>query len=160
MASYNGKFLKNGLNSASLCRCTASLRNQRVQLEAQAMTQTLKLNMRSPIGTFLIEGSTQMEVFKAIAVVQEVFSESRCGLCGCEDIRYVVREVKKKNFPEIHCQNPECRARLTFGQNQEPKVGWIYPKRRLLKNGKPDPKGEFGKHRGWSKYRGAEEDDE
>ena len=123
------------------------------------MTQTLKLNMKTPIGTFLIEGSTQMEVFKTISVVQEVFSESRCGLCGCEEIRYVVREVKKKNFPEIHCQNPECRARLAFGQNQEPKVGWIYPKRKLLKNGKPDPKGDPGKHRGWSKYRGNDDEE-
>lgn len=122
----------------------------------------IKLNLKSPIGTFLVEGATQLDVFKQIAVIQEVFSEKACGLCGCEDLRYVVREVKKKTYPEIHCQSPQCTARLAFGQNQEPKVGWIYPKRRLLKNGKPGKTGEgdFGPHRGWSKFKGDLESDE
>lgn len=123
---------------------------------------TIKLNMKSPIGTFLVEGLTQLEVFKQISMIQEVFSEKCCGLCGSEDIRYVVREVKRKNFPEIHCQNQSCLARLAFGQNQEPKLGWIYPKRRLMKDGRPgkEGQGEFGKHRGWSKFKGDSDSDD
>lgn len=120
---------------------------------------TLKLNMKTPVGTFLVEGNTQLEVFEQISTIQEVFSETSCGLCNCEDLRYAVREVGKFKYPEIHCQNPECLARLSFGQNLAPKLGSLFPVRKLdKKSGKPDrKKGEFGKHRGWSKFKGDPE---
>jgi hypothetical protein len=117
---------------------------------------TLKLNMRSPVGTFQIEGQTQMEVFEAIATIQEVFSEDRCGLCGCEDLKYVVRTVEKFKFPELHCLNIACQARLSFGQNQEPLKGSLFPIRKLMdKTCQPNrKKGKYGKHNGWTKYKG------
>lgn len=114
---------------------------------------TLKLNMRSPVGTFQIEGQTQMEVFESIAKIQEVFSEEKCGLCGCEDLRYAVRVVGKYKFPELHCT--KCQGRLSFGQIQEPK-GELFPIRKLIeKTGQPNrEKGKFGSHNGWTKYKG------
>lgn len=120
----------------------------------------LKANIKTPIGPFVVEGATQLEVFEAVAQIQEVFSEESCGLCGCESIRYAVREVGGNTFPEIHCQNSECEARLTFGQNRAPKVGSIYPVRKLEKSGKPNrTKGVIGEHRGWTKYRGEPSSD-
>lgn len=119
---------------------------------------TLKLNLKTPIGVFLVEGAAQFDVFKQIAVIQEVFSDSECGLCASPNIRYVARECKKKVYPELHCV--DCQARLAFGLNQEPKLGSMYPKRRLTSSGKPDMKnGELGAHNGWSKYKGDPADE-
>lgn len=115
---------------------------------------SLKLNLKTQVGTFLVEGVTQLDIFKQVATIQEVFSEQSCGLCNDEDIMYVVRAVGKNIFPELHCKNPECGARLAFGMNQEPKLGSMYPKRKLLKDGKPSDKGLAGEHRGWSKFKG------
>ena len=116
---------------------------------------TMKLNFKNQFGIFLVEGNTHMEVFDTVASIQEVFSESCCALCKCDNLRYVVRTVKKFRFPEIHCQNEECRARLSFGQNQAPNLGALYPIRKLTKDGKPNSKkGTFGEHRGWHIYTG------
>lgn len=121
---------------------------------------TLKLNMRSPVGTFQIEGQTQMEVFEAIATIQEVFSEEKCALCGCDELKYVVRTVDKFKFPELHCTNMSCQARLSFGQNQEPLKGSLFPIRKLMdKTGQPNrKKGKYGPHKGWTKYKGDDKD--
>ncbi len=121
----------------------------------------LKLNMKTPVGTFLVEGATHMDVFGMIANIQEVFSEQQCGLCKQTDVRYVVRDVGGNKFPEIHCQNPNCQARLSFGQNRGEKLGSLYPARKLDKNGKPNRKtGALGDHRGWSKFKGDVKTDE
>ena len=43
--------------------------------------------------TFEIEGAGQKEIFKGLAMVQEVFSEKKCGVCGSENIKFVVRKI-------------------------------------------------------------------
>lgn len=115
---------------------------------------TTKVNLRLGQLTFQLEGTTQKELFKTIAAIQEVFSEEACGLCGCETLRFVVREVDGNDYAEIHCTNAACRAKLAFGQSKQ-KPGTLFPIRKLTKEGKPHRKtGEFGKHNGWTKYRG------
>jgi hypothetical protein len=108
-----------------------------------------------------IEGASQVELFGQAARVFEVFGEERCGLCGGEDIVPVVRKVlwKKKecDYHEWHCQNGDCRARLSLSANMD-KQG-LFPNRRLLASGEPatgDKRGEgrFGPHNGWTKWRG------
>ena len=38
------------------------------------------------------EGETVRELWKQIAIFQEVFGETKCGKCGSENLRFVVRE--------------------------------------------------------------------
>ena len=78
------------------------------------------------------EGENTLDIFAQLAQMQEVFQHSKCGLCGSELYRFVVRKAtdgKKKefNYYELHCQNPKCRARLAFG-NSDNNV--LYPKRK------------------------------
>ena len=93
-----------------------------------------------------VEGSNQKELFKQMAEVQEVFDISACGACKGKDIHNVVRHVEDNDFYEYHCQNPQCRARLAFGQNK--KGNTLFPKRRD-DQGKPLANG------GWSKWDGT-----
>lgn len=126
------------------------------------MKAEVKVNNRTII---TVEGETQKDLFREMASACEVFGEKRCGLCGCEDIIPVWRTVtqlkgKKTEtfeYPEYHCTKHDCRARLTLSFNME--GGTMFPNRKLLENGKPATgddreKGKFGKHNGWTKYRG------
>ncbi len=98
-----------------------------------------------------VDGDTQKELFKTLAETAEVFGETKCGLCGSDDIKPVVRVVGEDDFPEWHCN--VCQARLSLGQNR--KGGGLFPIRKLTENGKPDrATGKFGKHNGWTKYKG------
>lgn len=104
-----------------------------------------------------VEAETQKELFQQIALASEVFGEKKCGLCGSEDIfpayRTVTQGKKSFEYPEYHCQNPACRARLSIGCNME--GGTLFPQRKLDDKGKPDREtGQYGKHNGWTKYRG------
>lgn len=104
-----------------------------------------------------VEGESQKALFSALAQTHEVFGETCCGLCKSENIRPVVRRVAsgKKTFDyyEWHCCNPKCRAKLSFGQNNEGDT--LFPKRRLLENGQPDmTDGKYGDHNGWTKFKG------
>jgi hypothetical protein len=113
-----------------------------------------------------LEAAKQKDLFKALASAHEVFGEKECGLCKSKEIVPVWRTVtvvkgKKQEtfeFPEYHCQNQQCRARLSMGTMNDDS-GTIYPKRKLLANGKPPGKDDgdqatYGTHRGWTKYRG------
>jgi len=103
-----------------------------------------------------VEGDTQMELFKEIAGLHEVFAEEKCGLCESTDIKFVMRTAQDYEFPEYHCK--KCFAKLTLGQMQKPK-GVLFPIRKLTKEGKPCREtGTFGKHNGWTKYRGEQKD--
>jgi hypothetical protein len=117
----------------------------------------LKLNIPLRRCTVQVEAETQKQLFEEWASAVEVFGEQRCGLCKSEAIAPVVRTVthgkQEYQFHELHCQNPECRARLTFGIHQTGET--LFPHRRLDPSGRPDrAAGEFGEHRGWTKYRG------
>ena len=96
------------------------------------------------------EGATLVDVFKQLAQRDEIFSATpKCGLCGSDRLRHVVRKVKSDNNEhfEVHCLNPDCRARFVFGQNKEPK-GALFPQRHEGKGAskKLKPNG------GWSKF--------
>ncbi len=98
------------------------------------------------------DGETQTDVFQQLAALQEVFGRfDKCGKCGGTDLRFIVREDKDENkYHEIHCQNPECRARLAFGQNK--KGGGLFPKRKDGDNYLPD-----GGWLRWNKKKGVSE---
>lgn len=110
-------------------------------------------------GLFIkVEGDTQMDLFKEIAGLHEVFAEEKCGLCGEKDLKFVVRTAQEYEFPEMHCK--KCFAKLSFGQNQKPKGG-LFPIRKLtVPEGKPcREQGKFGPHNGWTKYKGEPKTD-
>lgn len=73
-----------------------------------------------------VEADGQKELFKEIASVQEIFGESKCGMCGKEDIKFVVRNVDSNEYYEMRCLS--CYAALPFGQHK--KGGTLFPKRK------------------------------
>jgi hypothetical protein len=89
-----------------------------------------------------VEGEKQKDVFMELARFQEVFEHSKCGKCGSDDVRFVVRSVDDNEFYEIHCQN--CRARLAFGQHKG-KEGTLFPRRK-------DGENNWLPNNGWVKY--------
>lgn len=90
---------------------------------------------------FELEGSGQKEVFKELALIQEIFGEEKCGLCGSSNIRFIVRTVEGNDYYELRCA--DCGALLAFGQHK--KGGTLFPKRK-------DDDGNYLPNRGWHKY--------
>lgn len=91
-----------------------------------------------------LEGSDQKDVFEKLADVSEVFGESVCGACGCEDVKFVVRVVDDNKFYELKCT--KCGARLSFGAHK--KGNTLFPKRK-------DNDGNWYDNKGWTKWDGA-----
>jgi hypothetical protein len=92
---------------------------------------------------FEVEGEGQKEIFKELAAIQEIFAETKCGVCGSENIKFVVRAVDDNEYYELRCM--DCGAVLAFGQHK--KGGTLFPKRK-------DEKGEYMPNRGWYKWQG------
>ena len=88
-----------------------------------------------------MEGKSQKDLFQQISSFQEVFEESKCGACECEDIRFVVRSVEDNDFYELHCQ--KCKHRLAFGQHK--KGDSLFPVRK-------DKEGKWLPKNGWTKW--------
>ena len=65
---------------------------------------------------FELEGSGQKEIFKELAIIQEIFAEEKCGLCGKNNLRFVVRTVDSNDYYELRCN--DCGAVLAFGQHK------------------------------------------
>lgn len=111
-----------------------------------------------------VEAESSKDMFGKLAEMQEVFGEKKCGLCESTNLKFAVRKATsgKKEFTyyELHCN--DCFARLSFGQSQDTKS--IYPKRRLDKDGVPTPPGDesgkYGKHNGWTQYKGPTKGEE
>lgn len=107
--------------------------------------------------TLEAEGNTQVELFDAIAEIQEVFAEPNCGRCGCTKLRFQKRTVNGDDYHELCCTNPECGARLNIGMSKANK-GALFPIRKVVMKGpdagKPSRKdGQYdAKYRGWSLY--------
>lgn len=120
----------------------------------------------SPAVIVELEAAKQKDLFKLMASAHEVFGEKCCGLCKSTDIvprwrtatRVEGKKVETFEFPEYHCQNPKCRARLALGTINDD-TGTLFPQRRLLPNGKVPGKKDnkdqasYGPHNGWSTYR-------
>jgi len=81
---------------------------------------------------FELEGAGQKEVFKELAIIQEIFSEDKCGSCGKTSIKYVCRNVEGNDYYELRCN--DCGSVLSFGQHK--KGGTLFPKRKDEKNQK------------------------
>lgn len=95
--------------------------------------------------TFEITGETQQDLFEGVSAIQEVFdTETSCGVCNNDKLRFQHRIVQKYHFHELVCRNPECRARFSFGHSQDDK-GALFPKRK-------NKDGEWLPNRGWEKY--------
>jgi hypothetical protein len=99
------------------------------------------------------------ELFKEISTIQETFEDTKCGVCGSTDIKFVVREAEGFEFYEMHCKDTKCRARLSFGHSKENKK--LYAKRCETetqgKNKGKAKRDENGKaiwlpNNGWAKY--------
>lgn len=104
----------------------------------------MKVHYKTSKLTFEIEGSTQAELFKQIAEVNEIFQDESCGECGNADTRFVVRTNKDgDDYYERHCS--KCGSRLSYGQYKTPKGG-LFVKRKTA-DGKFDTK-----NKGWNKY--------
>jgi ribosomal protein L40E len=110
----------------------------------------MKLNYKTANGRINveIEGDSQRDLFAGIARFQEVFEESKCGKCGSENLRFVVRTVDDNEFFELRCL--DCGARLSFGANK--KGGGLFPKRKDGDAWLPD--------RGWVKWNPKTEQNE
>ena len=88
-----------------------------------------------------LEADTHRELFAQIAKFQEVFEESKCGKCGSENLRFVVRNVDDNEYFELRCM--DCGAKLAFGSMK--KGGGLFPKRK-------DAEGNWLPDRGWVKW--------
>lgn len=93
----------------------------------------------------LFESESAKDLFNDISRFQEVFEETSCGKCGCDDIKYVVRTVDDNQYYELRCNSDKCRARLAFGVNK--KGGGLFPKRK-------DNDGKWLPDNGWVKWDG------
>lgn len=122
--------------------------------------------IRTPHGDFSVQAEEPIELWEGVSVINELFSETRCGLCGCTDLRITTRKNKdEEKFHEMVCcglidvqengktVKKRCGAYLFIGQNR--KGGGLFPVRQLLENGKPQRDGgKFGRHNGWTRFRG------
>ena len=90
---------------------------------------------------FELDGAGQKELFKKIANIQEIFGEAKCGVCGSENIKFVVRVVDDNEYYELRCM--DCGAVLGFGQHK--KGGTLFPKRK-------DTDGKYLPNNGWYKW--------
>lgn len=90
---------------------------------------------------FELEGSGQKEVFKELALIQEIFGEEFCGLCKSTNVKYIVRNVDGNDYYELRCA--DCGAILAFGQHK--KGGTLFPKRK-------DDDGNYLPNKGWHKW--------
>lgn len=106
-----------------------------------------------------LEGGNQKELFQAMAQAAEIFGTHwlMCGCCKDRNFkpRPVVRVNKEKqSFYELHCTNPQCGARFSFGQNKDMKS--LFPQRNYTKShpkkGQPKPDG------GWVKWKPGDDE--
>ena len=100
----------------------------------------MKLNYKLGNLSVEFECDTPKEVFNQLSVFQEVFGETKCGKCGSENLRFVVRENDGNEYYEIRCM--DCGAKLAFGANK--KGGGLFPRRK-------DADGNWLPDKGWTK---------
>jgi len=104
------------------------------------MSMKLKYKVSDKL-EFELDVPGQKEVFKEIATLQEIFGEEKCGACGKDSVRFVVRNVDDNDYYEQRCNN--CKSILSFGQHK--KGGTLFPKRK-------DENGNYLPNNGWHKW--------
>lgn len=109
-----------------------------------------KVQFKTPNAMFLVttEVATAKEIFEKVGYYAELFTDNECGLCHSTNI--VPRKRKagdsdEYDYYEMQCLNPECRARLSFGQSKD-KVS-LFPKRKGEGEGAT-----WLPNNGWAKY--------
>jgi len=107
----------------------------------------MKVNYQTRNGrlSVALEGDGQAAIFQEIGRFQEVFEEDKCGKCGSDDIRFVVRNNDENLYHELRCKNVDCRAKLAFGAHK--KGGGLFPKRKDGEDWLPN--------RGWVVWNGS-----
>jgi len=88
-----------------------------------------------------LESDGQKEIFKELAVLQEVFGENTCGMCSSTSIKFMSRNVDDNDYYELRCS--DCGAILAFGQHK--KGNTLFPKRK-------DDQGNYLPNKGWHKW--------
>tara|TARA_R100001132_G_C3194121_1_gene44621 strand:+ start:114 stop:443 length:330 start_codon:yes stop_codon:yes gene_type:complete len=101
----------------------------------------MKVNYKVGNLTVEFESDTVREVFTQLSSFQEVFGEIKCGKCGSDNLRFVVRENEGNEYYEIRCQ--DCGAKLAFGSHK--KGGGLFPRRK-------DVDGNWLPDHGWQKW--------
>ncbi len=95
---------------------------------------------------FELDATDEKVLFAKIAHLQEIF-EQKCAKCDGTDLRMVMRNVEKDKkeyvYYEYHCNNQNCRAKLSLGVKQQ--SGELFPKRK-------DESGEYVGTYGWKKW--------
>lgn len=74
-----------------------------------------------------IENDTVKGLFDDIGTFQEVF-DCVCGKCGGDELKFVTRTIDENDYHELRCENPTCRAKLSFGAHK--KGGGLFPRRK------------------------------
>lgn len=92
--------------------------------------------------SFEVDGAGQKEVFKELAAIQEIFGEDNCGMCGKNNLKFVVRNVDGNDYFELKCG--DCGGILSFGQHK--KGGTLFPKRK-------DDNNTYLPNKGWHKWK-------
>lgn len=78
-----------------------------------------QLRIRGGAIVFKVTAETPKALWDRLALMEEIFNtDEACGICG-GGVRFRVRETEKGNYYELECRNPECNARLDFGQHQD-----------------------------------------
>lgn len=109
-----------------------------------------KVQFKTPNAMFVVttEVATAKDIFEKVGYYAELFTDNECGLCHSTNI--VPRKRKagdsdEYDYYEMQCLNPECRARLSFGQSKD-KVS-LFPKRKGEGEGAT-----WLPNNGWAKY--------
>jgi len=85
-----------------------------------------------------VNAEGQKELFKELSSIQEIFGESKCGMCNKDNIKFSVRTVESNDYFEMRCT--DCKAVLSYGQHK--KGGTLFPKRK-------DDNNNYLKNNGW-----------
>jgi hypothetical protein len=105
----------------------------------------MKANLTVRYGlTFQLEGNNR-EIFEQIVDISSIFGETKCGKCGCEEIKYAIRIAgeNESKFYELSCTNPQCRAQKSFGLTKKGQD--LFPKMK-------DKAGKWIQNNGWAIY--------
>lgn len=94
--------------------------------------------------TVELEVDSARNAWRELSQFQEVFEETKCGKCGCEDLRFTIRKASKGNkeyeYHELRCT--KCRAKLAYGILEDGQG--LFPKRKDENGYKPN--------NGWVKW--------
>ena len=95
--------------------------------------------------TFEADVGNQKQAFAFIADVQDVFGETKCGMCGSENVKFDCREHDGNKYYKMRCV--PCSAQFEFGQHKNSEN--LFTKRWDKENKRPMANG------GWFHWQGG-----